>query len=47
MKKALADIGYIQTAGKAIRDLLVLAYVKAFHSINSKWPRGFQTRSIY
>jgi hypothetical protein len=36
MEKALADIEYVQTAGKAIRDLLIPAYVTAFHSVNGK-----------
>jgi hypothetical protein len=36
MQRALADIGYVQTAGKAIRDLLIPAYVIAFHSVNGK-----------
>ena len=36
MKRALADIGYVQTAGKAIRELLIPAYVTAFHSVNGK-----------
>jgi hypothetical protein len=36
MQRALADIGYVQTAGKAIRDLLIPAYVTAFHSVNGK-----------
>lgn len=37
MRKALADIGYVQTAGKAIRDLLIPAYVQAFHSVNGNF----------
>lgn len=36
MRKALADIGYVQTAGKAIQDLVIPAYVESFHSVNSK-----------
>lgn len=36
MRKALEDIGYVQTAGKAIRDLVIPAYVESFHSVNSK-----------
>jgi hypothetical protein len=45
MQRALADIGYVQTAGKAIRDLLIPAYVTAFHSVNGKislfrWSRN-------
>jgi hypothetical protein len=36
MRKALADIGYVQTASKAIKDLLIPAYVTSFHSVNSK-----------
>lgn len=36
MRKALADIGYVQTAGKAVRDLVIPAYVESFHSVNSK-----------
>ena len=36
MRKALADIGYVQTAGKAVRDLVIPAYVESFHFVNSK-----------
>ena len=36
MRKALADIGYVQTASKAIKDMLIPAYVTSFHSVNSK-----------
>jgi hypothetical protein len=43
LKRALADIGYIQTAGKAMRDLLVPAYVMAFHSVNGKHFQRFWT----
>lgn len=43
LKRALADIGYIQTAGKAMRDLLIPAYVKAFHSVNGEQIQLIQT----
>lgn len=44
MRKALADIGYVQTAGKAIRDLVIPAYVESFHSVNSKQCLTGRTR---
>lgn len=31
----------MQTAGKAMRDLLIPAYVKAFHSVNGEWSTAF------
>lgn len=45
MRRALADISYMQTAEKAIRRMLVPAYVQAFHSVNSTYL--FQTYSTF
>lgn len=36
MRRALEDIGFVQTATEKIRELLVPAYVTAFHSVNGK-----------
>lgn len=36
MRRALEDIGFVQTATEKIRELLIPAYVTAFHSVNGK-----------
>lgn len=43
MRRALEDIGFVQTATEKIRELLIPAYVTAFHSVNGKHTQYDET----